>query len=279
MLLKVAKRNSVTITLLSLLMASFMLMSLDVKKRGKLSKLEEFLIDSAVVTQRGASSSFQSIRNLWFGYIYLFGLREENLNLKKEIGQLREQLNSVREAVRENQRLRDLLTFKEDSGHRTLTARIIGMDPTNLFKTITIGKGSADGVSKGMAVVTSDGVVGRVLSSSAGSSKVLLIIDRNSDIDAIIQRSRDRGIAEGGDLGLLQLKYLARSSDAVEGDLLVTSGVGGVFPKGLVIGSISKLDRGAGGLFLYAEAKPAVNFSKLEEVLVITNSPKEIGGE
>lgn len=279
MLLKVAKRNSVTITLLSLLMASFMLMSLDVKKRGKLSKLEEVLIDSAVVTQRGASSSFQSIRNLWFGYIYLFGLREENLNLKKEIGQLREQLNSVREAVGENQRLRDLLTFKEDSGHSTLTARIIGMDPTNLFKTITIGKGSADGVSKGMAVVTSDGVVGRVLSSSAGSSKVLLIIDRNSDIDAIIQRSRDRGIAEGGDLGLLHLKYLARSSDAVEGDLLVTSGVGGVFPKGLVIGSISKLDRGAGGLFLYAEAKPAVNFSKLEEVLIITNSPKEIGGE
>lgn len=278
MLLKFVKRNSTTVTFLSLLMVSFMLMSMDVKKRGKLSKLDELLIDSAVVTQRGATYSFYSLREMWSGYLYLVGLREENIHLKKEAGRLKEQLNAMREAVQENQRLRGLLAFKEDTGHSTMTARVIGMDPTSLFKTITIGKGSADGVSKGMAVVANEGVVGRVLNSSAESSRVLLITDRNSNVDTLIQRSRDRGIAEGGDFGLLQFKYLPRSADAAEGDLLVTSGVGGVFPKGLIIGSISKLDKGAGGIFLYAEIKPAVNFSKLEEVLVITNSPREIGG-
>lgn len=278
MLPKFVKRNSTTVTFLSLLMVSFMLMSLDVKKRGKLSKLDELLIDSAVVTQRGATYSFYSLREMWSGYLYLVELREENIHLKKEAGQLKEQLNTMREAVQENQRLKGLLAFKEVTGHSTVTARVIGMDPTSLFKTITIGKGSADGVSKGMAVVANDGVVGRVLNSSADSSRVLLITDRNSDVDTLIQRSRDRGIAEGADFGLLQLKYLPRSADAAEGDLLVTSGVGGIFPKGLIIGSISKLDRSAGGIFLHAEVMPAVNFSKLEEVLVITNSPKEIGG-
>lgn len=277
MLLRVAKRNRVAITFFSLLIASLLLMSLDVKKKGKLNMLEEFLMDSASVAQRGATYSFKSLKDLWFGYIYLAGVREENLVLKKEAAELREKLNAMREAAQENQRLKALLAFKEGSAYRTITARLIGIDPTNLFKTITIGKGSIDGIARGMAVVTNDGVVGRVISSSPNSSRVLLITDRNSDADAVIQRSRDRGIAEGGDSDLLQLKYLPRSADVATGDILVTSGVGGVFPKGLVIGSISRLDRSAGGIFLSAEIKPAVNLSKLEEVLVITGSPKEDG--
>lgn len=276
MLVKFVKRNSLTITLLALLMTSFMLMSLDVKKRGNLNKLEELLIDSAMISQRGAEYSFYSIKELWLGYVNLIGVRNENLRLKKEAGELREKLTLMTETIQENKRLRELLKFKESTGHAAITARVIGMDPTNLFKTITIGKGSADGLSKGMAVATSDGVVGRIISSSADSSRVLLITDRNSDTDAVIQRSRDRGIAGGGDYGTLRLKYLPRSADAMEGDLLVTSGVGGIFPKGLAIGFISKLDRSAGGIFLLAEVRPVVNFSKLEEVLVITTSPKPL---
>lgn len=276
MVLNFAKKNSVNITLLSLLFLSFVLMSFDVKHREKLSKLEELFVDSVAVTQKGASYSVLSFKELWLRYIYLSGLREENLNLKKEVGQLRMEVNSMREAALENERLRELLAYKEDTGLTTLTARVIGINPTNLYKIVTIGKGSSDGIARGMAVVTSDGIVGRVLGATSDSSRVLLITDRNSDVDALIQRSRDRGITEGADLGLLQLKYLPRSADVAEGDLLVTSGVGGIFPKGLVIGSISKLNRGSGGLFLSAEVKPAVNFSKLEEVLVITTSPKQL---
>lgn len=267
-----AKRNKVSIVFLSLLILSLLLMSIDVKNRGKLSLLDELVVDSTSVVQRGIADSYQSGKGLWSGYIYLAGLREENLMLKKEAAELRERLNTYREAVQENQRLKELLSFKEGTGYRVVTARVIGISPTSFSKTITIGKGSEDGVAKGMAVVTNDGVVGRVLSSSSSASKVLLITDRNSDVDAVVQRSRDRGIAEGGEPDLLQLKYFPRSADALEGDLVVTSGIGGIFQKGLVIGSISRLDKDKGGIFQYAEIRPAVNFSKLEEVLVITES-------
>lgn len=277
MLLRFIKKNLVGITFLSLLTVSFLLMSMDVKKRGNLSKLDEALIESASVAQRGIASSYQLGKDVWFGYIYLTGLREENMRLRKEVAELKEQVNGMRESTLENQRLKELLAFKEDTGYRTLTARVIGTDPTSLFKTITIGKGSVNGIRKNMAVVTNDGVVGRVLSLSANSSKVLLITDRNSNADAIIQRSRDRGIAEGREPDLLQLKYLPRSADVTEGDLIVTSGVGGVFQKGLVIGTVLRIDKKEGGIFQYVEINPVVNFSKLEEVLVITNSPQEDG--
>lgn len=277
MLIQLAKKNRIIITFLSLLIISFLLMSMDVKKKGKLTMFDEFIIDSVSIAQRGITYSSQMCRDAWFGYIYLTGLREENMLLKKEAAELKERLNGMREASQENQRLKELLAFKEETGYRTITARVIGIDPVSLFKTITITKGSVDGVKKNMVVVTNDGVVGRIINSSANSSKVLLITDRNSNVDAVIQRSRDRGIAEGGDPGLLQLKYLPRSADIVEGDLVVTSGIGGVFQKGLIIGTLSRLNKEAGGIFLYTEIIPTVNFSKIEEVLVITDSPEKDG--
>jgi rod shape-determining protein MreC len=277
MLLKFAKKNKVSVTFLSLLVLSFLLMSLDVKKRGRLSVIEEFIIDSASAVQRGIAYSIGLGRDAWFGYVYLIGQREENLALRGEAAGLKERLNALREVVQENKRLKELLAFKETSGYHAITARVIGTDPTSLFRTITIGAGSSDGVRKGMAVVTSEGVVGRVINSSSGTSRVLLATDRNSDIDAVIQRSRDRGIAEGAGPDTLHLKYMPRSADVVEGDMVVTSGIGGIFPKGLVIGSVSRLDKTSGGIFLYAEVRPSLNFSKLEEVLVITESPGEGG--
>lgn len=271
MLLRFAKKNSINIAVVSLLFVSLLFMSLDIRKRGKLSILEEVVMEGASAAQAGITHVLQSFKDIWFGYIYLVGIGKENLALRDEAARMRERINTMRETVIENQRLRELLAFKDSSGLSVVTSRVIGIGPTNLFETITIAKGTADGVAKGMAVVTSNGVVGRVLSASDGSSKVLLITDRNSYVDAVIQRSRGRGVAQG-DLSLLQLKYLDRSTDAVSGDILVTSGIGGIFPKGLVIGSISKVDKNAGGTFQYAEIKPAVDFSKLEEVFVVTGS-------
>lgn len=276
MLPRFTKKNKVSIIFLSLLLLSLLLMSIDVKNRGKLSLLDEFIINSASVIQRGITNTYQFGKEVWTGYIYLAGLRKENLMLKNEAAELREKLNTFMEAVQENQRLKELLSFKEGNAYHVVAARVIGVSPASFSRTITIGKGSADRVAKGMAVVTNDGVVGRVLSSSSNASKVLLITDRNSDMDAVVQRSRDRGIAEGGESDLLQLKYLPRSADAAEGDLVVTSGIGGIFKKGLVIGTVSRVDKNAGGIFQYAEIRPAVNFSKLEEVLVITDSPEDL---
>lgn len=277
MLLKFAKRNKVNITFLSLLIVSILQMSMDAKKRGKLSMLDELLLDSASIAQRGITTSYQAVADAWFGYIYLIGLKDENRLLRDETAELRERVNALNEAIQENQRLKELLSFKEATGYGTTTARVIGSSPLSSFKTITIGRGSIDGIRKDMAVVTKDGVIGRILSTASNTSKVLLITDRNSDVDALIQRSRDRGIAEGGDSGLIQLKYLSRNADVVVGDLVLTSGIGGVFKKGWIIGTISRLDIKSGGLFQFVEIEPAVNFSKLEEVLVITDSPEEYG--
>lgn len=271
--LRFAKRNRVNIIFISLLVVSILMMSMDVKNRGRLSMLDEFLMDTTSTIQRTIAYSYRATRDLWFGYIYLVGLREENLALKTEAAELRNQVNALREAVGENRRLKGLLSFQEGLGYRSVTARVIGISPISLFKTITISRGSVDGLKKGMAVATNDGVVGRVLSSSANTSIVLLISDRNSDVDSLIQRSRDRGIAEGGDADFIKLKYLSKNADVAVGDLLVTSGIGGEFQKGLIIGTVSKLDSRAGDMFKQVEVTPAVNFSKLEEVLVVTDSP------
>lgn len=277
MLLRFIRKNSVIITFFFLILISLMLMSVDVKKRGKLNMLEELTIDSFSAAQNVITYTARSLKNIWFGYIYLVGIREENVVLRREVSILRNRLNAGMEILHENQRLKGLLDFKEGSGFRTVTARVIGIGLVDMFETITIGKGSIDGVTSGMAVVTNDGVVGRILSSSPNSSRVLLIADKNSYVDAVIQRSRDRGVVRGEGLNLLELKYLPRSADALAGDMLVTSGVGGVFPKGVVIGSISRVDKNAGGIFLYSAVKPAVDFSKLEEVLVITDHSGKVG--
>lgn len=271
------KRNKVIVTFLSLLIVSILQMSMDARKRGKLTVLDELLLDSASMAQSGVTSSYHAARDVWFGYVYLTGLREENKLLMNETAELRNSVNNLREILQENQRLKDLLSFKEATGYSTTTARVIGVSPLSSFKTIIISKGSNDGVRKGMAVVTKDGVIGKILSSSSNTSKVLLITDRNSDVDALIQRSRDSGIAEGGDSDLIQLKFLSKSADAAVGDLVVTSGIGGVYKKGCIIGSISRIDKQTGRMFQYVEVKPAVNFTKLEEVLVITDSPAENG--
>lgn len=275
MLLSFAKRNKVNLTLIFLLIVSMFQMSLDAKKKGRLSVPEELLLDAASIAQGGITFSYQTVRNTWFGYFYLVGVNQENRRLRDETSEIRNRLNSLQEVNQENQRLKDLLYIKEATGYETTTARVIGMSQFSFFKTLLIDKGSDDNVRKDMAVISKDGLVGKILSSSTNTSKVLLITDRNSNVDALIQRSRDTGIAEGVD-GLVHLKYLSKDADAVLGDTVITSGVGGLFKKGCIIGTVSKIENKAGKMFQNVEVKPSVNFSKLEEVLVITEPPAEI---
>jgi rod shape-determining protein MreC len=169
--------------------------------------------------------------------------------------------------------LKRLLQFREKISASAIAAEVIGQDPSSWFKSVTINKGEKDGVKKGMAVISPEGVIGQILKTSPSHSTVLLITDYNSAIDSIIQRTRAKAIVEGKAENRCQLKYLLRSEDVIVGDIVVTSGLGGNFPKGLMVGEIRKVDRKEHGIFQYAELVPSVDLTKLEEILIISESP------
>jgi rod shape-determining protein MreC len=167
------------------------------------------------------------------------------------------------------QRLRKLLEMKSELPHSMLPARVVGLDPSGWFKTVFINKGTRDGVSKGMAVIAPEGIVGRIIGASGRYAKVLLIIDRSSDIDALVQRTRSRGIVEGETRESCRFKYIVRKADIKIEDTVISSGLDGLFTKGLRVGSISEISKPSSGLFQEVKVRPFVDFTRLEEVLVI----------
>jgi len=175
----------------------------------------------------------------------------------------------IAEILETDRRLAELLKFRTNFLGDAQAAMVIARDPFPAFGTVTISKGEADGVRKGMAVVSPQGVVGRILTTSAHSARVLLITDHNSGVDALVQRTRARGIVEGSLDGRCSMKYLKREEDVTVGDRIITSGLDGVFPKGLLIGEVTHVTRGTRGLLQVAEIRPAARLETLEEVLVL----------
>jgi rod shape-determining protein MreC len=168
----------------------------------------------------------------------------------------------------ENARLRELLAFRETLKGELLTARVIGHDAAGLSRTITIDQGSAAGVARGAAILAHGGLVGQVFLVSPHAARVLLITDHNSGVDAVVQRTRGRGIVEGAVDGRCGLKFVKRTEDLQVGDLVLSSGLDGIFPRGLPVGRIVAVDKQGQGLFQYAQVEPAVDVDELEEVLV-----------
>jgi rod shape-determining protein MreC len=159
--------------------------------------------------------------------------------------------------------------MKSEVPHRMLPARVVGLAPSGWFRTVFINKGTGDGVSNGMAVIASGGIVGRVIGVSGRYAKVLLIIDRGSALDALVQRTRSRGIIEGETSESCRFKYIVRKADIKIEDTVISSGLDGLFPKGLRVGAISEISRPSSGLFQEVKVRPFVDFTRLEEVLVI----------
>jgi len=168
----------------------------------------------------------------------------------------------------QNERLRKLLAFVDDIDRPALPAQVIGEDASSWARTITIDKGTRAGVRVGLPVAAAEGVVGRVIKTAANSSRVLLVTDASSAVAALVQRTRTRGVARGRGVEM-SLDYALRKADIKQGDLLITSGMGGVFPKGLTLGYVAAVQRNEFGLFQKVDIVPAVDFSHLEEVLVV----------
>lgn len=205
----------------------------------------------------------------WDGYISLVNVHRENLRLRDEIKELNARVVAGNEAQKSNQRLALLLEMKNTVKAPTLSASVVGEDVSSWFRTLIIDRGSSSGIRDGMAVVAADGVVGQIVKVASSTSRVLLLTDHASGIAATIQRSRARGVVKGKEDGLCALEFATREEDVKVGDMVVSSGIGGVFLKGLPIGEVTMVKRGEYGIFQTVSIRPAVNIAHLEEVLVV----------
>ncbi len=236
---------------------------------------EPNILDRAVLgltapVQRAFIWAFDGARLLWKGYADLRGVRAENLELREQNRRLRSEVNQLAEVRVENERLRRLLDYARASPDLQLTARVLGVNPAATLLSLRIDRGESDGVRRGMPVVTAEGVVGIVQRVTGSFADVVLITDPNSKIAVKVQRSRVRATATGkGESRALQLENALRTEDVEEGDQVVTSGTDGVFPPGLMVGRITSLQRHNYGMVQSADILPAVDMTKLEEVLVI----------
>lgn len=243
--------------------------------RGRSDRLGKLLLElisplqrPVAVMTRGAGHTEHAVRDV-------FRTREKLVEARTRLRHLEDQVGHVDEVVKENERLRKLLDFRLTLKGDVIGARIIAHDPSSLAQTLVIDRGEADGVRKGAAVLVADGVVGHVFLASTHAARVLLITDHNSGVDAVVQRTRARGIVEGAIDGGCGLKFVKRTEDVKVGDVVVTSGLDGIFPKGSPIGRVSAIDKRGHGLFQYATLVTSVDMSDLEEVLV-TRGPVEV---
>ncbi len=195
--------------------------------------------------------------------------------MKKEIEQLRFKLNQVEEAEHENARLRKILDLKEKGPYDFVVAQVIAKEPTNWLNSLIINKGQKQGIAINQPVMSFSNLAGKIIEVGAGSAKVLLISDANSRVVALIQRTRAEGILEGMGNGLCRLKYLPVNADVKLGDVVVSAGVGGVYPKGLIIGNIESIRIERGGIYKSGIVKPAASLSGVEEVLCLKLNSKQ----
>ena len=221
------------------------------------------------------SWSLEQLVSHFENYIYLWHTHQDNVALLGENRRLHNSIAGFRETQQENIRLRKLLTFEEKFKLKSIVARVIAKDVSTEYRSIRINKGESSGIKRNMAVTTEEGIVGRVLRTTQNTADVVTILDLLSAVDAIVERSRARGVVEGLTDDTCQLKYALRTDDIQPGDLLISNGLGGIFPKGVSVGVVSQVHQKPFGITQEVEVRPSVDFTKLEEVLVVLNEDPE----
>lgn len=244
------------------------LISAQVNTVSGLPVLQVVTFGSFAEVQRGTMAIVDGVRNFWSGYVALRQVHAENDALKHELQTLQVRLQHEHAEAQRTDNLRQLLELRERANLETTAADVIAAAASPEFRTVTIDKGTNEGLAADMAVISPAGVVGRVILPASRASKVQLLIDRNAAAGALIERTRVQGVVEGFGDGTLRMEYVPGSSDVKPGDLVVTSGIDGIYPKGFVIGTIEQVGAGSGG-YHQITVRPAVDFTRLEEVLVV----------
>jgi len=240
---------------------------------GRDDQLGRIFLELMAPLERAGTFASRTVADAWASASGLLRARDEAEALRARVRRLEQDTARLAETEAENARLRTLLDFRKTLGGTLLTTRVIGHDAAGLSRTLVVDQGSAAGIAKGAAVLAPEGIVGQVFQVSPHAARVLLVSDHNSGVDAVVQRTRGRGIVEGTADGRCGLKFVKRTEDLQVGDLVVSSGLDGIFPRGLPIGHIEAVDKQGQGLFQYAQIEPAVDAERLEEVLVMVGAP------
>ena len=269
-------RNRVLLTSGVLLILSLHLISTGVHPGDLAARPQSAILEIVSPVDAAFTRLSEGASSLVGDYLDLLNVRKENTHLRIELARVKSDQARLAELEVENRHLGELLELKDALGTNAVAANVIGGDATGLSRTLILASGTSDGLRTGMAVLANQGVVGKIIAISQHASRVLLIDDHNSALDGFDQRSRARGIVAGMvDDGLI-LKYADRSQDIRSGDTIVTSGLDGIFPRGLLVGTIQSVHREGPGLFLAVRITPAVDFRELEQVLIVTQPPPHL---
>ena len=253
---------------LAVTLGQILLISAQVNTKSGVPVIERVTFGVFSEVQRVLSGGFSGIHGVWTGYIGLRHLKVENETLKRDLATAQVAVQEQRALADRTRSLERLLDLREGLQLKTVAAQIIGAAATPDFRTLTIDRGTRDGVRADMSVIAPAGIVGRLVVPSLRSAKVQLLVDRNAAAGAIIERTRAQGVVVGGGDDRLRLEYVSEAFDVVAGDIVVTSGIDGIYPKGFIIGRIESVER-QGGSYKRIAIKPAVDFTSLEEVLVV----------
>jgi rod shape-determining protein MreC len=263
---------------LAVMVGHIVLISAQVNARSGVPVLEAVTFGVFAEVQRASWSIVSGVRNFWGDYVGLRDVRGENEALRRQLADVQIQLQELQASADRTRGLERLLELRDRLNLQTTAAEVIASGASTEFATLTIDKGTQDGLHADMAVIAPNGVVGRIIVPSPRHAKVQLLIDRDAAAGALVQRTRAQGVLIGRPKpgserdGLLRLEKVSETADIVVGDVVVTSGIEGIFPKGFVIGRVESI-RKNGPAYEEIIIRPAVDFSSIEEVLVVLTPP------
>lgn len=276
---KIKSKASKFSLFISVLLLIFVFYALSIKPSGRMPWHQQIVVSALSPFQKSASFIGDGVQNIWRHYFDLVGASRENDLLRKKVSEYRLSLMKLAELKNENERLRELLHFKKLNDLKSVVgAKVIANDLRGDFRSITINRGANDGVTPNMVVLSSRGLVGRVVDVAGNQCRVLLITDPNSAVDVTVQRSRARALLVGKETAtnltqtyfLSRLEYLNRQSDIIDKDIVVTSGLDNIYPSGIPVGEIEQIMSSSLGVFKDANVVPFTDFSNLEEVLLVS---------
>ncbi len=263
------------VTVITLIFTMFFFSTSHPTKK-ELSILEKIVYTLSKPAEVIFLSTSHYIYSTYHSFIDLKDARKEADEFHRENAELKVKIRTLDDIVLENNRLRKLLNLTNRTSVKFVTCEVTSADPSFVYKNVRINQGSRSGLNPGMGVVAEEGVIGVIMRVSVDHSDVLLLVDPNSNLDVIVARNRRRGVLQGGMADSMQFKYLERGSSILVGDEIVTSGLTGAFPSGILVGKVTNIRLNSDGVTQTIEVKPAVNFSDISEALVLLNPNREV---